>query len=135
MSQHSQVVTLFQMPQKCHEKYPCTKIFIPSFFKNFPKFWNFLPSGFFLQNIQISILKISTWQISKNGFISIKNAYVFKYFWPKISGKLRNFTKKLSKKVLTYKSTFLISRINEKSMIFSNFFFVDQLFCVGLIFC
>ena len=123
MSQHSQVVTLFQMPQKCHEKYPCTKIFIPCFFKNFPKFWNFLPSGIFLQNIQISILKISAWKISKNGFISIKNAYVFKYFWPKINGKLRNFTKNFQKKFwhISPHSWFLESMKNQWfSRIFSS---------------
>ena len=118
MSQHSQVVTLFQMPQKCHEKYPCTKIFIPSFFQNFPKFKNFCHLKIF-QIIHfftfppfedIHMEKINTFWVNFN-----QNAYVFKIFYQKPLKKLRNFLQKN----FTNKSTFLIW-VNE-SLIFSKF--------------
>ena len=130
MSQHSQVVTLFQMPQKCHEKYPCTKIFIPSFFfQNFPKFYNFCHLKIFKSStfLKISTLKIYTWKISTHsGLISIKMPTFSNFFHQKPLLKLRNFIKILQ---ISPHSWFESMKIW-----FSRNFFVGQLF-TGLFVC
>ena len=118
MSQHSQVVTLFQMPQKCHEKYPCTKIFIPSFFQNFPKFKNFCHLKIFQI---IHFFEISTlWKYPHGKYQHILGLFQSKCL------RFQNFSSKTTQKItkfhtknFTNKSTFLIW-INE-SLIFSKF--------------
>ena len=130
MSQHSQVVTLFQMPQKCHEKYPCTKIFIPSFFQNFPKFKNFCHLKIFqiihffkflpFENIHME--NINTFWVNFN-----QNAYVFKIFHQKPLKKLRNLIKK-NLQISPH------SWFESMKVWFSRNFFVGQLF-TGLFVC
>ena len=131
MSQHSQVVTLFQMPQKWHEKYPCTKIFIPSFFSKFSKIQEFLPSENFSNHplfLNFHPLKISTWKISTHsGLISIKMPTFSKFF-------IKNHSKNYE---ISYKKILQISPhswFESMKVWFSRNFFVGQLF-TGLFVC
>lgn len=131
MSQHSQVVTLFQMPQKCHEKYPCTKIFIPSFFQNFPKFKNFCHLKIFQI---IHFFKISTVWKYPHG----KYQHILGLFQSKCLRFQNFFIKNYSENYeISYKKILQISPhswFESMKVWFSRNFFVGQLF-TGLFVC
>ena len=132
MSQHSQVVTLFQMPQKCHEKYPCTKIFIPSFFKIFQNsrmfvIWKFFKSSTFciihFENVHMEKISFN----AHSGLISIKMPTFSFILHQKLLLKLRNFIKKILQ--ISPHSWF-----ESMKVWFSRNFFVGQLF-TGVFVC